>query len=84
MAFPKKTGFEAQHGHSPEQERGDPEDEALMHIHRTILGRMGERLAARMPKPPKPADLPMATDAPPDSPAKAHVDKLKAHLARKG
>lgn len=71
MPFPKQG----------EKERGEPEEEALLHMHRTILSRMGERLAARMPKPPKPADLPIAGE-PPDSPARQHVEKLKAHLAR--
>lgn len=75
--------YQAMHGHPPEDEPGEPEEEALMHIHRTILGRMGEKLAARMPQPPKPVDLP-AGDEPPQTPAKAHLEKLKAHLARKG
>lgn len=68
--------------HMGEREKHEPEEAALLHIHRTILGRMGERLAARMPKHEKPPDLPMAGDSPPDSPARAHVEKLKAHLAR--
>lgn len=68
--------------HTGEREKHEPEEEALLSIHRTILGRMGEKLQARMPKHEKPADLPMAHDAPPDSPAKVHVEKLKAHLAR--
>jgi hypothetical protein len=74
MPFPKHQG---------EHEKGEPEEEALLHMHKTILSRMGDRLRARMPKPEKPADLPMG-GAPPDSPAKEHVAKLKAHLARKG
>jgi len=77
MPFPKKM----MPGEAPENETGEPEEAALLHMHRTILARMGERLAKRMPQPPKPADLPIAGE-PPDSPAKAHVEKLKAHLAR--
>lgn len=68
--------------HMGEKEKHEPAEEALLHIHRSILGRMGEKLAARMPKHEKKPDLPMAADAPPKSPAAAHVDKLKAHLAR--
>lgn len=74
--------YQAMHGHLPEDEPGEPAEEALMHIHRTILGRMGERLQARMPKPEKPTDLPMAHADPEPTPAKAHLEKLKAHLSR--
>lgn len=81
MPFPKKMKPGESEAGEP-GEAADPAESALMHIHRSILGRMGEKLAARMPKPPKPADLPMAHDSPPKSPAAAHVDKLKAHLAR--
>lgn len=73
MPFPK---------HQREDERDEPHEAALMHIHRTILGRMGEKLKAKMPKHSKPPDLPMAGDSPPKSPAAEHVEKLKAHLAR--
>lgn len=80
----KHGGMMAKRGHGPEDERREPAEEALLHIHRTVLGRMGEQLAARMPKQEKKPDLPLNSDKPPATPAKDLVEKLKAIHARKG